>query len=132
MITFPYEEVYGHRGTFLRPKAVVVFHGATQSVSSECLIDSGADVTVVAWQFGQFLGWAPSSSEKPFPLGGISGNLPCYLRQAEMQIGEIRFEATVMWALSDDVPNLLGREDVFDRFDIEFRQRERKTIFRPV
>jgi hypothetical protein len=36
-----------------------------------------------------------------------------------------------MWALSDDVPNILGRQDVFDRFNIEFRQYDKKVIFRP-
>jgi hypothetical protein len=48
-----------------------------------------------------------------------------------MEIGDIRFLSTVMWALSDDLPNLLGREDVFDCFHIEFKQSERRTIFRP-
>lgn len=48
-----------------------------------------------------------------------------------MEIGGIRFPSAVMWALSDDLPNLLGREDVFDRFHIEFRQGECRTIFKP-
>ena len=48
-----------------------------------------------------------------------------------MEIGGVRFHSVVMWALSDDLPNLLGREDVFDRFNIEFRQHERKVLFHP-
>ena len=87
---------------------------------------------MMAWQVGHILGWTVAPSETPYQMGGISGNLPCYLRRVDMEIGAIRFACPVMWALSDDVPNLLGREGVFDRFDIEFRQRNRKVIFRPV
>ena len=131
MIEFPFEVVRTSRGMLARPKAVVRFFGPSRSLTVDCLIDSGADTTVVTWQVGQYLGWTVAPSENPYPLGGISGSLPCYLRRAEMEIGDTRFPATVMWALSDDLPNLLGREDVFDHFDIEFRQRERRICFHP-
>jgi len=131
MIEFPFEVVRAPRGRLLRPKAVVRSFGPSRSLTVDFLIDSGADATVVTWQVGQYLGWAVAPSENPYPLGGISGSLPCYRRRVDMDIGGIRFPGTVMWALSDDLPNLLGREDVFDHFDIEFRQRERRIRFHP-
>lgn len=33
-------------------------------------------------------------------------------------------------ALIEDVPYILGREDVFDKFDIEFKQKNKKIIFK--
>jgi hypothetical protein len=131
MIEFPFETVRTERALILRPRAIVRLFGPVESLLVRFLIDSGADTTVITWETGQVLGFTPSSDESPHSLGGISGSLPCYLRTLEMEIGGTRFPSTVMWALSDDRPNLLGREDVFDRFHIEFRQSERRTIFRP-
>jgi hypothetical protein len=130
MIEFPFEEVHTPRGILLRPKAVVRLTGPSESLNVDFLVDSGADTTVITWEVGQYLGWTVAPLENPYTLGGISGTLPCYLRRVEMEIGGVRFESVVMWALSDDLPNLLGREDVFDRFDIEFRQGERRVLFR--
>lgn len=131
MIEFPFEEIHTPRGILLRPKATVRLIGPSESLNLECLVDSGADTTVVTWEVGQYLGWTVAPVENPHTLNGISGSLPCYLRKIEMEIGGIRFHSTVMWALSDDLPNLLGREDIFDRFNIEFRQPERKVLFYP-
>ncbi len=49
-----------------------------------------------------------------------------------MRIGNREFEARVAWALEENVPPLLGRTDVFEEFDIRFRQRSRITEFRPL
>ena len=40
--------------------------------------------------------------------------------------------ARVGWSLREDVPFLLGRMGVFDRFSIEFREHEEKVVFRLV
>lgn len=131
MIDFHFEEVHTPRGPLFRPKAIGIFHGPDNSVSVEFLVDSGADTTIVPWQVGQFLGWSIGASDTPYIMSGVSGNMTCYERHINIQIGMIRFECTAMWALSDDVPNLLGRQDVFDHYNIEFRQRDKKVIFRP-
>jgi len=131
MIEFSFETIHTQRGTTLRPKAVVRLIGPSAFLHVDCLVDSGADTSVITWEVGQYLGLTVEASENPYSLGGISGSLPCYLRSIEMEIGTIRFKGTVMWALSDDLPNILGREDVFDRFDIEFKQCDRSVFFRP-
>ena len=131
MIEYPFEEVLTQRGSVYRPKAAVRFYGPAETLLVDCIIDSGADTTVLTWQIGQYLGWTISQSETPVQLGGISGLLPCYLRRIDTEVGTSRFSTNVMWAESDDLPNLLGREDVFDAFNIEFRQSDRVTRFMP-
>ena len=37
--------------------------------------------------------------------------------------------ARVAWSLTEDVPLVLGRLDVFNEFDIFFKEREEKVIF---
>ena len=129
MIEFPCEEVLTHRGLFYRPKAAVRFYGPAETLLVDCIVDSGADTTVLTWQIGQYLGWTVTGSEMPISLGGISGFLPCYARQIDIEVGTTTFSTNVMWATNDDLPNLLGREGTFDAFNIEFRQSDRVTRF---
>ncbi len=54
-----------------------------------------------------------------------------YLRQVEMQLDGHIFTAPVAWAQTDFCQEiLLGREVVFDLFDIEFKQAEEMIIFK--
>lgn len=46
-----------------------------------------------------------------------------------MKISKEIFNAKVAVALIEDVPYLLGREDVFDQFEICFRQKKKVTFF---
>ena len=41
----------------------------------------------------------------------------------------IEFPIKIAWALVEDVPPLLGRTDVFDKFEVKFRQKEKITEF---
>ncbi len=46
-----------------------------------------------------------------------------------MKIDDHKFECKIAWAQIERVPFLLGREDVFENFNITFRQRDKKTTF---
>ena len=59
-------------------------------------------------------------------IGGVVG---VRFATIPMKIEEHRFECTIAWAQIERVPFLLGRQDVFEYFDITFKQRIRKTIF---
>lgn len=48
-----------------------------------------------------------------------------------MRIGPYQIECRVAWAIGSQVKSILGRLDVFDHFNIDFRQSERRTIFEP-
>ena len=46
-----------------------------------------------------------------------------------MRIGEYSFIVKVGWAQIDHVPLLLGRANVFDEFEIAFKQFDKKVVF---
>jgi hypothetical protein len=46
-----------------------------------------------------------------------------------MDRNNLEFPIGVAWALEEDVPPLLGRSDLFDRFKVVFDQTERVIIF---
>jgi hypothetical protein len=48
-----------------------------------------------------------------------------------MSVGEQSFDCRIAWALIKEVPPLLGRKDVFDRFEVLFREWDRKIILTP-
>jgi hypothetical protein len=69
-------------------------------------------------------------SEEINEMGGIGGSkVPTILKTLKMRIGEFEFPIKIAWALVEDVPPLLGRVDVFDKFEVRFRQKEKITEF---
>ena len=94
------------------------------------LIDSGADFSMMSWQIGKEMGYTLADSEQPLLAYGIGGTVEYVLRSIEMRIGEHKFPVPIAWLQEDDTEEMiLGREVVFDLFNIEFRQAEEKIIF---
>jgi hypothetical protein len=97
----------------------------------EMLVDSGSDISLITLGLGEDLGYEISSGEILSSGEGVGGSIQYVLRQVEMQIDNHIFSAPIAW-LQDDVCQevLLGREVVFDLFDIEFKQAEEKILFK--
>ena len=131
MIVFPFVSLYSENlGIVNRPIANVLLIGPLRKVVTEMLIDSGADVSLISYKQGLRLGFKIEKGEDILRLGGISGGIPVIYRDLEMQIGEVLFKAKIAWSLNEDIPEILGRANVFDVFDIELKQAEKVTIFR--
>ncbi len=81
---------------------------------------------------GLYLGFnAPTS--KIEELKGVRGvALPVEICRVKMRIGDVELEPRVAWALIEEAPPLLGRLDIFDRFNITFKEREGKIVFEPI
>jgi len=65
-------------------------------------------------------------------IGGVSGGLiRTYIHQVLLRIGEIELMAEVAFAELEEVPRLLGRKDIFNRFQVNFDEEELKIHFTP-
>ena len=96
----------------------------------EMIVDSGADITLIPRSLGEFLGFS-FTGEKIQEIRGIGeGTLPYIVKTIELRIGNFKFKCLIGIALIEGIPLILGRFDVFDSFNIEFRQKEGLTIFR--
>jgi hypothetical protein len=82
-------------------------------------VDSGADVTTIPYGIGRALRMR-RQARKTRRLAGVAGGLPYLLVPLRMEIGNVALDVRVARAMRDDVPALLGRLDVFDRFTITF------------
>ncbi len=67
--------------------------------------------------------------DKIVEIKGIGDvGIPIIIKNVKIKIGEKLIDARIAWALIEEVPLLLGREDVFSFFDICFNKNQ-KTIF---
>ena len=130
MVEFDYREERLRSGEIiLRPVAkAYLLRSDGEWIAEYFYVDSGADYTLIPYRLGRFLGLESIASDVK-EIGGIGGTISVRFAVVPMRIEEYQFECTVAWAQVERVPFLLGREDVFEHFDITFRQRKKKTVF---
>lgn len=58
------------------------------------------------------------------------GSVPYILSQVKIKIKDIEISACLRWVLIEEIPFVLGRLDVFQKFSIEFREFENKILLR--
>lgn len=91
-------------------------------------IDSGADITMIPLSVGKLLGIDMDKTDVE-QISGIRGSVPVVYTERIMRIGVVEFPSHIAWALTEEVPPLLGRTDVFDIFDVLFKQNEKQIVF---
>lgn len=131
MVTFKYRQektgILGEKTS--RPVATVLIKGKDNVWHRfEPYIDSGADVSLISLSTGQFLGFKPEDGKKS-TLGGISGGVPVIYTKVSMKLDDFEFEVRVAWAQIHGAPPLLGRADIFDNFNITFKEKQGLVVF---
>jgi hypothetical protein len=96
-------------------------------------VDSGAVISVLTRSAADLLG-IPCESGEEVDLTGIgAGPRRYFVHRVIARIGGMQdFEMRIAFADREDVPNLLGRLDLIDRFDIILKARRHETRFRCV
>ena len=117
-------------GKFWIPTAKVELISEERKYFCEMLVDSGADITLIRKSLGKFLGFS-FDGKKIQEIRGIgAGTIPYVIEKIEIKIGEYKFETRIGISMVENIPLILGRLDVFNNFDIEFKQKTGITIFR--
>ena len=134
MVTFYYRKMQSKvLGEILRPIADVNLQTRKgRWIKYEAFIDSGADITIIPYSVGKYMGFE-MKEENLVQFQGVAGkNVPTILTKVKMRIGSVELEPRVAWALIEEAPPLLGRLDIFDRFNITFKEKEGVILFEPV
>ena len=106
-------------------------HGEIQDC--EMLIDSGADISLIPFYTGRSLGLSRSDEEILSFAQGVGGEVSYLLRRICLTIDGHSVSTMVAWCQDKEIEDMIvGRQDVFDAFHIEFRQSERRIIFKPI
>jgi hypothetical protein len=95
------------------------------------LVDSGADFSLISKELGSKLGYVKSPGETLSQAEGVGGSVNYLLRDVEIEIDSHLIVAPVAWLQAAEYEEvILGREVVFDCFDIEFKQAEETIVFK--
>jgi len=118
-------------GEIYRPMAEVALIGERE-VRETFYIDSGADVTLIPRSVGELLGLEFEEKEIIDMYGVGKSVISVVIKKIRMRFGEKEIPVRIAWALTEEIPLLLGRVDVFDPFHIIFKQNDGKVVFKIV
>jgi hypothetical protein len=114
-----------------RPYREVRLSTKDGSKAYEMLVNSGADFSVVDYETGEMLGFQISTGERPDVGEGVGSIIEYVMREVTMTLEGHIFKARVAWLLDERIVEaILGRESVFDLFDIEFKQADEEVVFK--
>jgi hypothetical protein len=133
MIEFPGEVIHspGYGEVWIPTARIRLVHGGRVLVA-DVLVDSGAFISILPYTVGAELGLVQDLTDQIEQARGFGGSSVSYvLRRLRMHIGPHALEVRVGWAQTEET-FVVGRLDVFDRFDVEFQQHDRRLTFRPV
>ena len=118
---FPYQkESSALFGQILRPLIQFQIKTRIGWVPVMGYLDSGADMTLLPLSFAKALG-IKIEDEQLKEIRGIGDSaVSVIIKEVEMKIGDENLKANVGIALIEEVPYLLGRKDVFNKFRIIF------------
>lgn len=105
--------------------------GPKQSLSFYFVLDSGADISMIPHSVGEALGLSAEGAPRG-ECKGIGEGLVAYrLCMVRVRFQHIEIPIRIAWSTLEETPLLLGRLDVFDQLDIEFRQRTNAILLKP-
>ncbi len=127
-VEFPYiREKSGIFGVVSRPVAKVIFQ---KKFPQWMYVDTGADITLIPVSVGKLIGLHRTERDKLETIYGVGqSSVPIVVKRVSLRLGAVEFRARVAWSQIEDVPLLLGRIDVFPKFDVIFRERVGVTAF---
>ena len=127
-VDFPYVREWSSSfGTVARPLAKVIMEG---EFPQWMYVDSGADITLIPSSVGKLVGLRRGMGDRSQRIFGVGrSSVPVLIKRISMRLGSAEFRCRVAWSQVEDVPLLLGRMDVFKRFNVTFKEKEGLTTF---
>ena len=92
------------------------------------IIDSGANVSIFPKAVGDALGI--DFEGEPEPVEGVMGTFLGYSHYVNIKLGDYHQPISIraLFLMGDPYP-LLGREGLFEKFDVLFQERLKKVLF---
>ena len=132
MIEFEFEKIRTEKlGEILKPIIPVTIIGPKRNLNIFMLLDSGADLSLIPYSVGETIGLELDFENRSEVQGIGEGSVPYLLTEIKLKIEKVEISARVGWALIEEVPFILGRLDLFQKFSIEFREFENKILLNP-
>ena len=126
---FPYQKEKSKLfGKILRPIIEFEINTNIGWVSAMGYLDSGADITLLPLSFAKALGIKIEEEEVKEIKGIGDSAVSVIIKEVELKIGKVKLKANVGIALIEEVPYLLGRKDIFNKFRVIFEEYNKKVV----
>ncbi len=114
-------------GTVSTPVVRIELTSGGKRLVVRAVLDSGADITVLPFRVGQFLGLGADSG-RSLEFASVNGDrFLLRLRRVSLRIGQSKAVVIrVGWGFSNDMEVILGRLDVFNHFTFEFNHNKQE------
>lgn len=128
-LKFPYSEYKGLKTPIIRFE----IKGKTRWVSVWAYVDSGASFSIFSTQEAERLGIDMKQCHENQVTVGDGSLIPVYLKRLELKFGSKKIFAPIGFSPRLGVGfNLLGRQGIFENFDVTFSDSRELLIFTPI
>jgi hypothetical protein len=104
--------------------AEVILEKDSFAVEIPMYIDSGADVSMIPFRFGKAINFKQEKEDVIQEIKGVSGvGVPYILKEVTLVLNSKRLKVKIAWVLIEEVPMLMERMDIFDKFRVVFDER---------
>ena len=127
-VCFPYKKFFKD----FYPIINIKVKGPKETASFEAYVDSGASTSIFDASVASDIGIDYTKGERRLTMVGSGAYIPIFLHRVPIKIGGIWIKTAVGFSPDFGASmNLLGQEDVFDRFKITFDNRHKRLTFVP-
>ena len=129
--TFPYKYKTIEETRILNPRILLPLKTSTGWIDIWFLLDTGADTTMLTLSAAKEYGLHYNLSQKTklFGIGDLS--VFAYSGEVELKFGKtFNLKVRCYFIDAEDSTLLLGRLDIFDKFNITFDTSQKKIIFK--
>jgi len=99
-------------------------------ITFDAFVDSGASYSIFTAEIGEILGLDIEDGNKIYVTVGDGSLITVYLLEIDVEIGEKTFKATVGFSKQLGIGfNIIGRKDIFERFEVCFNEKEKVVEF---
>lgn len=131
VLTFPYQYKQIDYGKIINPLTYIPIKASWGWQPLWFLLDSGADTTLLTVSLGRSLGLDFDITKKTQLFGIGEKSVSAYQGKVTLRLGREVLDVRCYFIDAKESTLLLGRLDVFDRFNILFNTEKRKIILFP-
>lgn len=131
-IEFPLSDVNTKFGVIPTPLLTIFVLTKFGYQSYQFLFDTGADFTMLPRYMAEDIGVNLQTLPQTRSYGIGDKGIKVYMSNIKIKIATEELKIRCLFSEKDTTPFLLGRMDVFSRFNISFDNRRKKVIFTPI
>ena len=130
---FPYQKEKSKLfGEILRPLIEFEIKTNIGWIPAMGYLDSGADITLLPLSFAKVLGIKIEDEEVKEIRGIGDSAVSVIIKEVEIKIVDVKLKVNVGIALIEEVPYLVGRKDIFNKFKITFEEYNERILLEKI